>query len=404
MKTLGRFRRALSAVVPALLLLLAACTAGTGPVGPPGPTPLPRSQVSLTRGPYLQDMTASAVTIAWRTGATTQGGVAIRPAAGAAAAFAIHPEPASTADHVLRVSGLQPATAYRYAVLAADGELGAEAEFRTAPAPGAPTPFTFAIWGDSGCGCPQQTAVAAQIARSGADLLLHTGDVIYERGEATLYDPRFFAPYQAVLASAPVYPVLGNHDVATDNGAPWLHAFFLPGDNGKHTTRYYAFNYGNAHFIALDSEEPYGPTSAQYGWLLRDLQSPAAQGATWRFAFFHRPPYSSGLGHGSTYDLRETWGPLFERLGVDLVFSGHEHNYERSTPRRDYASVGGTHAVIYIVTGGGGSQTYNVGRQPWSAFAAMVYHYVRVRLDGPRLALQAIGTDGQVIDHLELTH
>jgi predicted phosphodiesterase len=403
MYTLARCRRVFLAIL-LMLSLPAACTVGAGPNGPPNPTPLPHSQLSLTRGPYLQDMTESAVTIVWRTAAATQGGVALRAAADVTAAFTMHAEPASTADHVLRVSGLQPATAYRYAVWAADGELGEEAEFRTAPASGAPTPFTFAVWGDSGCGCPQQTAVAAQIGKAGADLLLHTGDVIYERGEANLYDPRFFAPYRATLAAAPVYPVLGNHDVATGNGAPWLQAFFLPGDGGKHTTRYYAFNYGNAHFIALDSEEPYGPTSAQYGWLLQDLQSPAAQGATWRFAFFHRPPYSSGLGHGSEYDLRETWAPLFERFGVDMVFSGHEHNYERSTPRRDYASVGGTHAVIYIVTGGGGSQSYNVGHQPWSAFSAMAYHYVRIRLDGPRLALQAIGTDGQVIDHLELTH
>src|SRR5689334_1801755 len=108
MYTLARLRRVFPVVLPALLLLVA-CTVGTGPNGPPGPTPLPHSQLSLTRGPYLQDMTESAVTIIWRTAAATQGAVALRPAADAAAAFTIHPEPESTADHVLRVSGLQPA-------------------------------------------------------------------------------------------------------------------------------------------------------------------------------------------------------------------------------------------------------------------------------------------------------
>src|SRR5689334_25150954 len=108
MYTLARLRR-VCPVVLLLLLLPAACTVGAGPNGPPGPTPLPHSQLSLTRGPYLQDMKESAVTIVWRTAAATQGGVALRPAADAAAAFTMYKEPSATADHVLRVSGLQPA-------------------------------------------------------------------------------------------------------------------------------------------------------------------------------------------------------------------------------------------------------------------------------------------------------
>jgi hypothetical protein len=189
--------------------------------------------------------------------------------------------------------------------------------------------------------------------------------------------------------------------VVTDAGAAWLRAFVLPGDNGTHTTRYYSFDYGAAHFLALDSEEDFGPTSAQYTWLLRDLESPAAQRATWRFAYVHRPPYSSGLGHGSEYALREAWSPLFERFGVDVVFAGHEHNYERSKPVRDYTAVGGRFPVVYIVTGGGGKQLYEVGRSPWTAYSAMVYHFVRVDVSGRHIRLQAINAAGQVFDQVE---
>ncbi|HMA38345.1 MAG TPA: metallophosphoesterase, partial [Chloroflexia bacterium] len=305
-------------------------------------------------------------------------------------------------DHVLRLTGLRPGTGYSYILLADGGALAPDAVFHTAPPPGAATPFRFLVWGDSGCGCPPQLAVAAQMAQTHPDLLLHTGDMIYENGEAALYDPRFFSPYSPTLATAPIYPAVGNHDDLTNQGDPWLQTFFLPGDPGTHTTRYYAFNYGNAHFIALDSEEAFDPTSAQYSWLLADLASPAAQTATWRFAFFHQPPYSSGYGHGSSYMLRETWSPLFERYGVDVVFSGHEHNYERTTPRRDYTAVGGTHPVVYIVTGGGGQQLYNVGHQSWTAYADMIYHFVQVQVDGPRLTLEAISADGQVVDQLAL--
>ncbi len=393
------YRRTLAAL---LVLIGSAGLAACGPVAEPAPPTFPPAAVALTRGPYLQNVTPDAATVVWRTAAPSAGTLAIRAAG--ALTDTLHAEggPPGT-DHLVRVTGLAPDTAYRYTVLADGGALGPDAGFRTAPAPGATTPFTFAVWGDSGCACAAQAAVAAAIAQSRPDLLLHVGDLIYQTGQASGYDPQFFAVYSPTLATAPVYPVLGNHDMVTDSGAPWQQVFYLPGDAGAHATRYYSFTWGNVHFLALDSEAPYDPTSAQYAWLLQDLESPAAQTATWRIAYFHQPPYSSGYGHGSTLALREAWGPLFERFGVDLVFSGHEHNYERTTPRRDYAAVGGTHAVTYVVTGGGGQTLYPLGRQAWTAAAAMVHHFVRVQVVGPHLTLDAIDLTGQVFDHAEFT-
>ncbi|MGI8589108.1 MAG: metallophosphoesterase [Chloroflexia bacterium] len=382
---------------------LAACTT-TGPAPVPTPSVIstpPTAHTTLTRGPYLQDVTDTAATIVWHTADKAVGGLAIRPQSGGA--VTVSREAAAGTEHVLRAIKLESGTAYSYRVLDDDAPLGPEAVFHTAPRTGSPTPFTFLVWGDSGCGCLPQDGIAARMNAAPADLLLHTGDMIYEDGQESGFDPRFFAPYAPLLARTPVYPVLGNHDVISGDGDPWLRAFFLPGDQGAHNTRYYSFDYGNAHFIALDSEEDFSPTSRQYNWLLTDLAGTDAQSATWRFAFFHRPPYSSGLGHGSSFDIREAWGPLFERFGVDIVFNGHEHNYERSLPRRDYTAVGGTHSVIYIVTGGGGKQLYNVGKQPWSAFADMRYNYVSVKLDGPSLKLEAIDADGKVFDTLDLS-
>jgi acid phosphatase type 7 len=365
----------------------------------PVATPGAGATDGVTRGPYLQDGSDTSMTFLWSTTAPSPGGVAVS-AAGGASPVAAH-EAAPATDHHVRLTGLRPGSVYTYTLLAGADPLGGAHSFHTAPAAGAAAPFTFDVWGDSGCGCPQQTSIAAALAATQPDLLLHTGDLIYEGGEARLFDSRFFAPYRATLASAPFYPTLGNHDMVTDAGGPWLRAFALPGDNGTHTTRYYSFNYGSAHFVALDSEEDWGPTSAQYSWLLRDLESPAAQQATWRFAYMHRPPYSSGLGHGSEYALREAWSPLFERFGVDIVFAGHEHNYERSAPVRDYTAVGGRFPVVYIVTGGGGKQLYEVGRSPWTAFSAMVYHFVRVDVSGRHIRVQAVNAEGQVFDQAE---
>ncbi|MDQ2808252.1 MAG: metallophosphoesterase [Chloroflexota bacterium] len=371
--------------------------------GTPAPT-LPTATTRLTRDPYLQDVTAEAVTVLWHTADPTVGTLLLRPQNDPAGTPLTLREPSAGTNHRLRVAGLQAGTVYTYSLEADGGLLGASHTFRSAPTAGAADPFSFLVWGDSGCGCPPQMTLAAQMAHSTPQLLLHTGDMIYEDGAANLFDPNFFTPYAGLLATAPVYPVLGNHDVITEKGSPWLHAFSLPGDAGAANPRYYSFDYGNAHFIALDSEEDFGPTSAQYSWLLTDLQSAATQRATWRFAYFHRPPYSSGFGHGSSYDLRESWSPLFERFGVDVVFSGHEHNYERSLPRTDYAAVGGTHPVTYVVTGGGGKQLYNVGHSPWTAASSMVYHFVQVRLAGTHLHLDAIDSNGTVFDTLDLSH
>jgi hypothetical protein len=397
-----------------LALALAGCLGQPGlPTDQPGinppivPTPLPGgppAATRLTRGPYLQDVTATEATVVWRTADAVAGTLLLTADAGGDPRTLA--EPAAGTDHLLRLTGLQAGTAYHYE-LHAGGPLGSAHPLHTAPLAGAATPFRFLVWGDSGCACPAQMAVAAQMQPHTPDLMLHTGDMIYEGGEAAGYDPRFFVPYADLLARAPIYPSLGNHDVVTQNGAPWLQIFHLPNNAGSaDTPRYYSYNWGNTHFMALDSEQDYGPTSPQYAWLLGDLQSAAFHGATWHIAYFHRPPYSSGYGHGSEYSLREAWSPLFERFGVDLVVNGHEHNYERTLPRQDYPPPDGSagHPVTYIVTGGGGKQLYNVGRKQWTAASSMVYHFLEVRVDGSQLTVEAIDEKGAIFDTVQLHH
>lgn len=253
--------------------------------------------------------------------------------------------------------------------------------------------LTFAVVGDVGTGGSDQAAVAGLLERMRPDLLLITGDVVYPDGGYDSYGPNFYAPYRDLIKTTPVFPVMGNHDVMTADGGPYLEIFRLPHDNPQNTERYYSFDVGNAHFAALDSELYYGDDGAtieeQKSWLENDL---ASTNKPWKFVYLHRPPYSSSQ-HGSDESIRRDLKPLFERYGVNVVFSGHDHDYERSVP------IGG---VTYVVSGGGGRELYPAGKSEWTAFSRSVHHAVRVRIEGDHLKLEAVSTDGSVMDSISL--
>jgi 3',5'-cyclic AMP phosphodiesterase CpdA len=119
---------------------------------------------------------------------------------------------------------------------------------------------------------------------------------------------------------------------STSNGQPYLDAFYLPTANSG-TERYYSFNHGKVHFIALDSNNV---SSAQTAWLRSDLTAARANNDQWIFAFFHHPGYNSGTHHGREQSVYQNWCPVFEEFEVDAVFQGHEHIYERTSVRRDF--------------------------------------------------------------------
>lgn len=291
-------------------------------------------------------------------------------------------------QHSVKLSGLRPDSIYYYRV----GKSAETASFRTAPERGA-TGFTFAVVGDSGDGGADQEAVAGLLRRMDPALILHTGDVVYDSGAMEDYGPRFFEPYSKLISETPIFPSLGNHDVKTADGAAYLKNFHLPDNNSPHTERYYSFDWGNAHFVALDSELYYDDGSSspqeQKSWLEKDL---AAAGGKWKFVFFHRPPYSSSE-HGSDERIRADLAPIFERYGVNVVFNGHDHDYERTVPIR---------GVTYVVTGGGGKDLYAAGESEWTAFSKSVHHATKVQVEGDRLTLEAVEPDGTVIDRVKL--
>src|SRR5215203_1525797 len=339
------------------------------------------------REPYVQGVTASSAVICW---------VSEHPGSGVVE-YGKTPElgrketdPRVRRRHVVALADLDPGSTYHYRT-GGVGESISKGSLRTAPE-GEDSSFGFAVVGDSGSGGKGQSAVARLLRRLEPDLILHTGDVVYPGGEERHYDRRFFTPYRDLIRDVPVFPVLGNHDVRKGNGAAFLENFHPPLDNPGSTKRYYAFDWGDAHFVALDSELYYGDQGGsaeqQKAFLERDL---AATGRRWKVAFLHRSPYGSSR-HGGDERVRADLIPIFARHEVDLVFAGHDHVYERTMPIK---------GVTYVVSGGGGRRLYPAGKGPLTACSRSAHHAVLVYVDGAHLSLEAIEPDGTAFDRFD---
>jgi len=361
------------------------------------PTP-----VQIIRGPYLQALLQTTAEVIWLTDGPSLGRVTYSREDGSNPASITETGPST--QHRLKLSGLSPGTVYRYQVLDGDRVLtGGGYLLRTSPLPDTAS-FRVAAIGDSGTGSSQQRAVAGVIREIAPDLLLHTGDMTY------LGDPDdvVFGVYGDILASACLYPVSGNHDEDLD----WGDFFFPPNavsDNGR---RYYSFDWGSAHFVALDSNDDF-QDQAQLDWLEADLGKARAAGDSWIIVSFHKPLYTVG---GKTFEasvLRPALRPYLDRFEVDLVVNGHDHNYQRSHPVRedvvhdawqspDFVRPRGT---IDVVTGGGGQVLYQENKSADHRFTARfiaAYHALELEISPTRLSVRAISAKKEVLDSFSI--
>lgn len=357
----------------------------------------------LVRYPYIQNVTQDSVVIVWTTDQPGDSIVeyGVTPEYGLSA----QGEPNAT-KHVVGLTDLSPDTVYYYRVRT--GTVSSNGDtFKTAN-PSEKSHFKMVVFGDSG-DCTlrfpglAQVLLATRINRLAPDLILHTGDVVYPNGEQWGYDRCHFPVYQDTMKSVPMFPSPGNHDYRAPSFLePYLDNFIVPenASNPDHIGRYYSFDYGNAHVVALDTELPYGgvANADQQQWLEDDLRN--TTDAAWKFIFFHRPPYSSGNA-GSSMTVRNIIAPLAERYNVDVVFAGHDHDYERTYPllNNEVSSCG----VVYIVTGGGGAMLARVGRSHWTAFSASMYHVTEARIENHILTLEPVEIGGRRRDRYTLS-
>ncbi len=250
--------------------------------------------------------------------------------------------------------------------------------------------LTFAVIGDSGTGKAGQYAVARQMKaaydKNRFEVVLMLGDNIYTNGDAKHFKKKFELPYEALLNNGvKFYASLGNHDVRKGLNAQINYDKFNMGGR-----RYYSFTKGDVEFFALDST---AMTPPQLAWLETQLKASTAR---WKVAFMHHPLYSSGKRHGSEMNLRSVLEPLFTRFGVQVVFSGHDHFYERIQPQQ---------GVQYFVAGASGQLRKNGMKKKSPLTAASndrLHSFLLVQVRGAEMQIETISEDGSILDRVTI--
>lgn len=244
----------------------------------------------------------------------------------------------------------------------------------------------FAVIGDSGTGDHQQYEVAQRMEAyreaTKFDFVIMLGDNIYGGHSPHDFVSKFERPYQALLnAGVKFYASLGNHDDPNDE------RLYKPFNMGGQ--RYYAFRKGEVAFFALDSNYM---DANQLNWLDQNLKS--SQGS-WKICFFHHPLYNDGRHHGSDVDLRTQILPIFKKYEVNVVFSGHEHVYERMKPED---------GIHYFVLGNSGQlmrHDFSINRDRAQGFDTDE-SFMLVEIAGDKLYFQTIARGGETIDAGEI--
>ncbi|MDQ6849138.1 MAG: fibronectin type III domain-containing protein [Actinomycetota bacterium] len=359
-------------------------TATTARVG----TTTASGAVKIVRGPYLSNVTSSTAVVSWWTNIATDGTVAI-------AGQSVTDPAGSVQHHAVSVSGLAPGTTNSYTV--SSGGVPAGGSLRTAASPG--QSFSFAAIGDFGAQSTGESQNATNIGASGTQFIQTLGDNVYP--SAGLPDPnfsstysdfdaRFFKQFGPVVKSQAYFPANGNKEYY-GNGEFWS-AFPMPGTNHS----WYSYNWGNAHILVLDSEQPYGVGTDQYNFAQNDLT--AHQGDTWRIVAIQRPPYSSTSSNSSSKPVQQILVPLFQAKHVNLVLSGNSHNYERTFPLTN--GVQATGGITYVVSGAGGNGFNRFGSftQTYTAFReSSYYEFAKVTVTPTALTVNAVRADTNTV-------
>jgi hypothetical protein len=396
------------------------------------------SETLVSRGPYLQRASATALVVRWRTVTAIDSRVWIGDSPSTLVPWV--DGSGVGVRHEVEVAGLQPATTYYYAVGTLGGILaGGDAahSFRTPPVTGSDEPVRLWVIGDSGTADSNAAAVRdAYAALPGAEatnLWLMLGDNAYYDGNGAQYQVAVFDMYPSMLRRSVLWPTRGNHDTQQNT---YYNLFTMPtaGEAGgvpSGTEAYYSFDYANVHFVCLDSEgSGRAVGGAMWLWLESDL---AATTQDWIIAFWHHPPYSKGSHNSDTestlIDMRSNFLPLLEDYGVDLVLNGHSHSIERSflldghygasrtltssmvkdsgDGREDgdgaYNRAAGVHVgAVYCVAGSSGKTSSGPLNHPVMYYSASILGSLVIDVDGGRMDVRFLRSTGAVSDHFTL--
>ena len=382
--------------------------------------------------PYLQNVQDDGITIMWETALPSSGAVVFGEKE---LDQVIHGQYSPSFIHEITLVGLEKNTQYNYRVVS--GEMASPMQrFRTKKLNN--VPFSFSVYGDNRSYPKVAENVIRMMTRENIDFICSVGDVVTTGIHLSQWVDEYLYPLRWLGGQIPSYISIGNHEYggywALGEVYPFEERVNHPLTSTGSTEYWYSFDYGNAHFAFIDPNKGDGPKghrippgSQQYEWLKQDLES-ARETAKWTFVFFHQPPYSecwSGGYYDGEYYIRKEIVPLMELNGVDIVFSGHTHDYERGLPHPPYDPVTGSgNNAAYIITGGAGSFLDNHKYHEWEQIDIpdhparpnsdesdegkyYEYHYIVIDIDGDVLKvttqkMNGDGSYGGILDSFEL--
>jgi hypothetical protein len=364
--------------------------------------PVSTQAASLTRGPFLQQTTPTSTLVV----AKTDVSASVRAVAQLPGGATVEASSSGT-HHVLRLEGLPVASEVAYQVLV-DGVEKSSGLVRTPGRPGTAEgrKAVIGVIGDHGTADPVAVANGERLRERGVSAVFTTGDNAYPDGATGDWDPRMFRPFAPMLRSTTLWPVPGDHEYRSPGGQPYRDAHELP--EGPQGERYYSFDWGDLHVVALDSNcivplvaaEAGCTTASMTTWLRADL---AASDAPWKIALIHRPAVATGK-YGVYPQIPAALVPIFQEFGVDLVFQGHNHLYERTWPTRDGVPTQQHYdrptAPVYVTSGGGGGWLYDFALPPapWTAYRIKDHQHNVLTLDGGTLKVDSVNEDGTLHD------
>jgi hypothetical protein len=329
------------------------------------------------------------------------------------------------------LTGLKPDTTYRYRLASAGGKYqytGKEYSFRTLPEPSA-SRVRFAVIGDTQRFAQQPwTDINRRLYRDiqqwNPNLVLHMGDIVMDswgpgiNGRKGWF--RLFDLMRDLRATHWLAPAVGNHDVTVTQQV-WAPDYFadLRRQMDNKTGRaqppyYYSFDVGNVHFVALCTElRRTGPDkqdladtrvydrfsyNEQIAWLEEDLRTSPAP---WKIAYFHQPLHTAG-GYSCRPEFYQDFGRLFDRYKVPVIFSGHDHSYQRTWRIRNASRERADDGTVQVVSGGA-SNLHKKARDPdWNLFYLRINHYLRAEIQGDTLRVDAVLDSGEVLESWEM--
>lgn len=290
--------------------------------------------------------------------------------------------------HVVTIDELEPDR--RYALTVEHAVEGAEparfdATIRTPPLGG---DWSLLVYGDDRTGHDvHRRVVATMHAHEDVHGVLHTGDFVEVGGRPEDWRT-YFEIAQPLLRHRALYPSLGNHEIYGPGGRRRFHRFLMP----ARREAYSAWTSGPVRVVSVDSNDEFR-TDAQVGWLREELATARDhEGVRFVVVVLHHGPVSSGRHGGHPRFVDAGVDALLREHRVDLVLSGHDHDYERGDDR----------GLAYVVTGGGGAPLYDVNRHhPAQQAFAVRHHFLRLDFEGDAIRLTAFGDDGEAFERCD---